>query len=329
MYNFFVGCDMSKNFFDLSFTVCGEPHYLGQFSNNIGGFKQMMAQLKTKTNFSLSSWIICFENTGVYSKQFLNWLFEQKISCLEENPIQIKRSLGLKRGKSDKIDSKKICRYVFEKRDRIVVTLPVKQLIFSIKCCLSRRNLLLKHRQALTVSVKEQRLIMHQKEWEKLQADNQELITLYNRQITTLETEIKQLIKSQKNIHTNYKLLLSITGIGPIISAVMIVATDNFTRFKNSRKLACYIGVAPFPNSSGIYQGRKSVSNLANKKIKSLMSQAAITAKIHDPHIKAYFKRKYEEGKPKGLIYNAIKNKLIHRVFAVIKRQSPYVKMMH
>jgi len=54
---------------------------------------------------------------------------------------------------------------------------------------------------------------------------------------------------------------------------------------------------------------------------------AAVTAINHDPQIRAFFKRSLERGKEEPWIYNAIKTKLVKRVFAVVKRGTPYVKL--
>ena len=48
----------------------------------------------------------------------------------------------------------------------------------------------------------------------------------------------------------------------------------------------------------------------------------------NDQEISKYYARKKEEGKKSGVVFNAIKNKLIQRVFAVVKRGTPYVKIM-
>ena len=66
---------------------------------------------------------------------------------------------------------------------------------------------------------------------------------------------------------------------------------------------------------------------MANKKMKSLLSNCANVAIMHDKEIRAYYERKLAEGKEKGSVINAVKNKLVHRVFAVIKRQTPYVRL--
>ncbi len=52
----------------------------------------------------------------------------------------------------------------------------------------------------------------------------------------------------------------------------------------------------------------------------------ALAAMTCDTEIKAYYHRKVEEGKSKMSVINNIRNKLIHRVCTVIKRQQPYLK---
>jgi len=122
----------------------------------------------------------------------------------------------------------------------------------------------------------------------------------------------------------------SVTGIGVIIAAFMIVSTNNFTSFENGRKYACYAGIAPFDYSSGTsIKGKTKVSQMGNKRVKSLLSNGANSALRHDPEIKAYYARKMAENKDHKLIVNSICCKLVNRVFAVIKRQTPYVRIYH
>ncbi len=62
--------------------------------------------------------------------------------------------------------------------------------------------------------------------------------------------------------------------------------------------------------------------------MKSLLGMGSRAAIQYDPEIKLYYQRKINEGKEKGLVLNNVKNKIIQRVFAAVKRQSPYVKLM-
>lgn len=54
----------------------------------------------------------------------------------------------------------------------------------------------------------------------------------------------------------------------------------------------------------------------------------AISAIQHNPEMKAYYQKRIAEGKNKMSTINIIRNKLISRVFAVVKRKTPYVDTM-
>ncbi len=106
----------------------------------------------------------------------------------------------------------------------------------------------------------------------------------------------------------------------------MIVLSNGFLSFKNSRKFATYAGIAPFPYESGTsIKGKTKVSHLANKKIKTLLSSCATSAIRCNPEMKAYYNRKLEEGKHKMSIINAVRNKILSRIFAVVNRGTPYI----
>lgn len=328
-YLFFIGIDISKSVIDISYHHLGVTTYLGCYPNTIKGFSKFVKDLSRITQVEKTKWFICFENTGLYSKPLLEWLISEGIPCREENALKMSKSLGIRRGKDDKIDSLDICNYVYEKRDSISPSKLSKPLIIKLKKLLSRRDFLVRQRQALKVSLKEQKGFIAKEIYDELSTGNEVLIKAFNIEIRALEKAIENLIKSDEQTNKNYSLVKSVIGIGPITGAYMIAVTENFTTFSNARKFACYCGVAPFPNSSGIRKGRRRVSKIANIKLKSLFSNCILTAIKYDPDIALYHKRKKDEGKRTGIVFNAIKNKLIQRVFAVINRQTPYVKIMN
>ena len=101
--------------------------------------------------------------------------------------------------------------------------------------------------------------------------------------------------------------------------------TNEFKTITDPRKLACYAGVAPFKNTSGISVfGRNRVSNLADKSLKKLLHLGAMSAIRLDNDLAIYFKRKVAQGKNKMSVLNAVRNKIIHIVFALIKNQNLY-----
>ena len=326
MYSFFIGCDVSKAYIDVAYFNVDYGVYVNRYPNDIEGFKRMVIDLERITQEPRSEWFFCFENTGVYSKNLLMWLFSQEINCIEESPLKISKSLGLRRGKEDKADSKAISRYAFEKRGLLKPSIPSKSLIISLKSLTSRRSRLIRLRTIITNAGKalDPGLPL---EFEKgFQLKDQELLICLNKQIDELDKSIEQVLRQNSEVEQNAKLLRSIIGIGPITVANMIALSNNFKDFDSARKFACYSGVAPFPNSSGTRKGRTKTSKMANKQMNSALTNGALSAIVHDPELKRYYQRKLAEGKHTGIALNNVKNKLIQRAFAVINRQTPFVK---
>ena len=146
--------------------------------------------------------------------------------------------------------------------------------------------------------------------------------------VKAIENEVTELIISSPELEKSYNLLQSITGIALVNATMMILCTNNFEGITNARSFACYCGVAPFEYSSGTsIRGKTKVSHLANKKMKTDLTNAARSAVVHDPEMRIYYKRKRAEGKAYGTVMNAVKFKIITRAFAVIKRGTPFVKL--
>jgi transposase len=115
-----------------------------------------------------------------------------------------------------------------------------------------------------------------------------------------------------------------------VVACHLIYHTGNFTRFDNWRSFSSYCGTAPFAHESGTsIKRRKQCHYLGDRKMKSLLSMASISAIQHDSELRVYYKRKLAEGKDKMLAINNVRNKLIARAFAVVKRGTPCVVLQN
>lgn len=113
-----------------------------------------------------------------------------------------------------------------------------------------------------------------------------------------------------------------------MVAVETIILTENFTSITNPRKYACYIGIAPAKKESGVsVRGGEHISRKGFTQAKADLSQISLVAIRYDPGIRTYWERKKAEGKHSGVVLNAVKFKLILRMFAVIKRQKPYIEM--
>ena len=194
---------------------------------------------------------------------------------------------------------------------------------------MSLKTKLIKQRASFKATLGEQKSIYKFKDFKTIFGVQEKMIHYLTKQIQNIETEILEIINHNDKLKHNLTLALSIKGIGLQMATTMIIATDNFQKFENWRKFASYCGIAPFPYQSGTsIKGRNKVSQLANKKIKVLIHMCAINAIQHNPEMKMYYEKRLELGKNKMSTINIIRNKLIARIFAVIRRQTPYVDIM-
>ena len=157
-------------------------------------------------------------------------------------------------------------------------------------------------------------------------ASNRKAIAFLKKSLKAIDGKIKSIREQNERLNAQYQLLKSVPGIGDITAIYMIITTRGFERFENWRKFACYSGIAPFQYTSGSsIRGKTRVNHLADKKMKSLLNMAALSAVRHDQEIKEYYDRKKNEGKNSMLVLNNIRCKIVGRAFAVIKRSTPFV----
>ena len=321
-----IGIDISKLTFDVR--IYSNQMYL-PFNNQKQGFNKMLKWVNKNNPFEQCETLFIFEHTGLYSHQLGIFLTENNVSFTIVSGLEVKRSLGIVRGKDDKIDATKLARYAYRLRDEIqTCKFPTKQ-IQSLKRLLSLRDRLVKHRAGYKACYKEQKRIFTKKDNQVLFNVEEQTISFLSKKIIKVEQEINTIIKSDQTLKTQYDLITSIKGVGSQTALFIIVYTCGFIKFKNWRKFASYGGIAPFPNRSGTsIMGKTKVSHLANKKIKSLLDQCAKSSIQHNQEMKLYYNKKVEQGKNKMSVINSIRNKIIARVFAVVNRGTPYVDFM-
>lgn len=317
----YLGADLSKRVIDF---VCYHNKAHLQIDNSKLGFKQLLKWLK-QLRINRSRSMIVMEHTGLYSLWLEEFLHKQGISFCKVNALEIKRSIGITRGKSDKIDAARIASYAFAKKDTLMPEAEPPKALQRLKMLVTSRELLVKQRASLKCAIKEFRNVGIAEKDLVLQSQLKVIKTL-DEQINKLEKEIDHSIQQDQALSKNYSLLTSVKGVGPVVASTTLITTQNFTKFANGRKFSCFCGTAPFEYTSGSsIRGKTRISSLADKRMKSLLDRAACSAIVCDAELKAFFERRSAIGKAKKSTINIIRNKIIYRMFAVIKRQTPFV----
>lgn len=329
-YSGFVGIDISKDTLDASLcrnlsATASLPHCV--FANTLKGFNSMIKWLK-ENKMNPAELLFCLEHTGVYGLNVSSWFEEKGFSYVLENPLHVRRSLGLVRGKNDKADSGHLARYAARHHEELKPYKMPSMLLLELKALLTHRDMLSRQKKELLQTEKRLDVLSKTMDVKMIKKQNHQHLNLLETQLLDMEEKLKELSEADQAISENVGLVRSIPGIGLIIALNMVVQTNNFNGFENGRQYACYCGSAPFEYSSGTsVRGKTKVHPMGNRHMKGLLSNGAHAAIRYDKQIKNYYERKTAEGKPKLLVLNAVRCKLINRVFSVIKRRTPYVKM--
>ena len=326
MKNFhFIGIDVSKATLDVYIL---KTSFYFKCVNSSTDFPTLLECCCKQLNCTIGELYFCFENTGRYSRLLAVMLQSADILFTMAPALDIKRSMGLKRGKSDRIDAKAIAVYAWQKRDEIIPTKLHSPMVAKLRQLISHRDKLIRHRTAYKNSVKDVQDIFVKGETDFFKESQKRIIAALNKEIENADAEIEKTIQTDDDWFNNYKLIQTIKGVGPVLAKYFIIYSENFTRIDNPKSFACYAGIAPFEYSSGTsIKGRTRVHPFANKQLKSLLNMAAMGSIQLNGEYKTYYNRRTLEGKNKMSTLNIIRNKIVARVYAVVKRQSPYVDL--
>lgn len=321
----FVGIDFSSSRFDAA--VHGGRHSV--FSNDDAGYSGLLEWLALECPGTCEEDILfCGENTGNYSLGLSNYLYAHGYEIWIENPLHIKRSLGLVRGKDDKADSYAIARYAARNFMDAVAYEPPCSDMACLRELFTSRRLLVSLRTSVTNSLKGVR-VAHAANGFGSHANVsilEEEIEGLDGRIKELQAEMLRIINRNEDMRRNYGHITSVKGVGAVNAAALIIVTGNFAMFSlNARKLACHVGVAPFRHESGSsVKGGTHVSSMSNHIIKPLLTQAAMSAIRFNPKIATYYQGLRERGKAFQVALNNVKNKLLHIIIALIRKDEDY-----
>jgi transposase len=329
MSNFkhFLGIDVSKEYFDAVVILDGnkEKPIHNQFVNDYKGIKALCKWLKEQGATSENT-LVCLEHTGMYGKLIIKYLLVYSFSLWVEMSLKIIRSIGVQRGKNDKVDAERIAYYAMKNVEEAVIFNAPRKEVDKIRNLLSLREKLVSARASLLRNVKELKSFDLEvaKLSEKLQKSTIKGIDL---DLKNIEKQLNKIINEDENLSRIFTIATSVTGIGKVTALFLICFTNEFTMYTTSRQLACYAGVVPFEHTSGkSVRSKPKVHYMANKKLKKQLHMCALSAITSDPELKHYFKRKVDEGKNKMLVINNVRNKLIHRVCACVRENKIFEK---
>ena len=331
MKKIFIGIDVSKETIDVSVLNPDDSpvaEYLAQYPNTAAGYRLMVRDIHHLGKVPAEGqWLFCCETTGAYDRPMCYWLLEHGHQVWRESALQIKRSMGIRRGKNDKADSMVIAEYAWRHADKAHMFQKPDKNLAALKDLFCYRQRLVDTMKAAKVrsSTTKELARASSTAAKFIQRDAAKEVKRLELSIKQCEREMMKIIQSDEGLDRNYRHVTSVKGMGFVSAVALIVFSGNFSTIDTANKMATYCGVASFREQSGTsIDKRVNVSSLSNRRLKGILTMAALRAVQGNPELKRYFERLKDAGKPYGIVLNNVKNKLLHVTYSLIKNDCDF-----
>lgn len=248
MKQLFIGIDISKEWLDISVITKDNTSAHLKVDNNLSGYKKMYQWLRQW--HSKSEWLVCLEHTGIYGQPLWHYLTEKEVTyCVVAGSV-ITSGLSIKRGKTDKLDALTIAKFAIRYADELKPHKIPAKVIQRLKVLFAYRERLVKAKVSLEVPAGEAKTYAKD-DSAQMREETSIVVRFLQERIKRIEKLMLEIIKSDAQTHDCYKLIVSVPGFGLMTGTYLLIITECFTLFSNSRQIACYGGIAPFEHSSG------------------------------------------------------------------------------
>ncbi|AWB65993.1 IS110 family transposase [Saccharobesus litoralis] len=320
----FTGIDVSKDKLDVCWLrdVTTNKKKTKVLKNTSKGHEALAEWLLKNTGLTPQEIVITVEPTGVYSEPLMYFLHAKGFILQQANPgkaYKYAQALDLVH-KTDKSDSIMLARYGHDRQYSLSHWQPEAKEFRELRAMLRRLEALEKDLQreenrfeAADFSSASKRVI------ESLE----NMISALKEEINKLTEEIDDHIDRHPDLGKNRDFLLTIKGVGPVISRIMVSLFAS-KDFKDAKQLSAYLGLIPKMKESGKRAGKTTLSKEGPGYIREKLYMAAVVASQHNPDIRAQKVRLLAKGKTKMEALGAAMRKLAQICFGVVKTQTNY-----
>ncbi len=316
----FIGVDISKLTLDICMLQEQQTEHF-KIDNEIKSIERFFKKLQLEETDTC----ITMENTGRYNVKLLAVLAMRSFIIYVVPPLHIAKKTGLVRGKNDKIDANRIAKFAQKEYQDLKPWQPKREIITELQILLTERKRLINCMKDFKIAAHELEMFEKSFAAKTSRKMHKQMLNAVQKNLVFVEQAIEELISCDEQLAEQTKFITSIKGVGRILCWYLIARTNEFKNINDPRKLACYCGVVPFAHESGssIRRGNR-VSFYADKEMKSLLHMCAMSAVKYEGELRDYYLRKVEEGKNKMSVLNAVRNKIVHRVCAVVNQKKIY-----
>lgn len=310
-----IGVDVSKE------TLVGAA--LNRSSKAVGSFTignnyQDISAWLSQMGLKYRHLLVASEATAEYHRTLALLCLEYKIPFRLLNPIVTKQftRATIRRKKTDPADALTIAKLALSGQGALVTAKS-----FDIAKSYSRT--------ATKLVATSQKLHLMQLRFKALAPEDNESLNELDKCINQLKESVITFRKqATKRVEKKQLVLLqSIPGIGETIATTLVAETGDISNFKSGKALVAYAGIDPRVKQSGRgLHHNTHITKRGSPYLRQALFQAAFVARVHDEELKEYYQKKIAEGKKYKEATIATSRKLLYRIYAVLKRQTPYTR---
>lgn len=302
-----VGIDVAKDHLDVHLWPTGQSFKL---ENNPAGIAKLVDQLRSSTIR-----LVVVEATGRYERRVAFELMSAGHEVAIVNPRQ-PRDFAKASGqlaKTDAIDARILAQFGAVIGPRKSENPSENQLLLD--------ELVTRRRQLVDMITAENQ--RSSQTWnKKLRASIERHLTTLKKELESIETQIAELIDRDDDWREKLKLLKSVPGVGEATAATLIAELPELGKL-NRQQIAALVGVAPMNRDSGNQRGQRHITG-GRQSVRNILYMATLTARTHNPTIKAMATRLSKAGKPFKVMMTACLRKLLTMLNSMVKNNKTW-----
>lgn len=314
----FAGIDVGADELVLVIRKNGKPFDPQNFTNTPADRARLVKKL-----VKLPSIIVCMEATGVYHFDLAIALHDAGVSVMVVNPKashNFAKAL-MKNSKTDAVDANTLAEYA-ARMDFVAWARPTDETI-AVRCFSRRINGLTNqkaaaknHLHALTATQETPKAVLR---------DAKLAVTQLQKRIDRLTAQARVLIGQYPELERVLGLLTGIKGIAETsalaLMGELLLLPPNLTH----RAWVKFAGLDPkaFDSGKSVHKNTR-ISKAGNRHIRAALYMPALSAKQHDPQVRAYFQHLVANGKKPLQAACAVMRKLLHAIHGMLKHDKPF-----
>lgn len=310
----FLGIDVAKHKLDVVLLAAdGKRHKI--FDNTESGF----AALADWLGADAACVHACMEATGGFGDELALFLHEREIAVSIVNPLQIKAfgQSELVRTKTDKVDAGVIARFCRSQSPALwqPPSAHVRELRALVRRCAALKEMRVQELQRQAQGTASARV----------GASLARMLAWLDEEIKAVNDAIAALIRQDEAICEDHALLVSIPGLAAPSAAILLAEIPDFRAFSHNKQITAFVGLDPRDHQSGSsIHHRTHISRVGNARVRAVLYMCALSARRHNPVLKAFADRLKENGKAPKAILVAVARKLLVIAYGVLKTRKPF-----